>query len=81
MFLSFLYLLSPVDIIPEGRIALLHNLAIVSTKLLFRTYPQFCLFTGIVGVIGLLDDMIIVLICMLHVAAIYRSTLVNRHGG
>ncbi|KMT20169.1 hypothetical protein BVRB_1g001790 [Beta vulgaris subsp. vulgaris] len=53
MFLSFLYLLSPVDIIPEG----------------------------IVGVIGLLDDMIIVLICMLHVAAIYRSTLVNRHGG
>lgn len=53
MFLSAIYLLSPVDIIPEG----------------------------IVGIIGLLDDAIILLICFLHVAAIYRSVLVFRHGG
>ncbi|KAJ8436940.1 hypothetical protein Cgig2_017365 [Carnegiea gigantea] len=51
--LSAIYLLSPVDIIPEG----------------------------ILGIIGLLDDAIILLICFLHVAAIYRSVLVYRHGG
>ncbi|XP_074279573.1 uncharacterized protein LOC141604911 [Silene latifolia] len=53
MFLSAIYLLSPIDIIPEG----------------------------ILGVIGLIDDLIILLICFLHVAAIYRSVLVFRHGG
>ncbi|KAK9713692.1 hypothetical protein RND81_06G044900 [Saponaria officinalis] len=53
IFLSVIYLLCPVDIIPEG----------------------------ILGVIGLLDDLIILLICFLHVAAIYRSVLVFRHGG
>ncbi|XP_030951636.1 E3 ubiquitin-protein ligase RNF170-like [Quercus lobata] len=53
MILSAVYVLSPVDIIPEG----------------------------IVGIVGLLDDLLIVLICFLHVAAIYRSVLYFRHGG
>ncbi|XP_057531844.1 uncharacterized protein LOC130809980 [Amaranthus tricolor] len=53
MLLSIIYLLSPVDIIPEA----------------------------ILGVIGLLDDLIVMLVCFLHVAAIYRSVLVGRHGG
>ncbi|GAB4861469.1 hypothetical protein Ancab_036671 [Ancistrocladus abbreviatus] len=53
MLLSVIYLLSPVDIIPEG----------------------------ILGIIGFLDDLIILLICVLHVAAVYRSALVYRHGG
>ncbi|XP_071922952.1 uncharacterized protein [Coffea arabica] len=51
--LSTIYVLSPVDIIPEG----------------------------VLGIIGLLDDLIILFICFLHVAALYRSVLVNRHGG
>lgn len=51
--LSTIYVLSPVDIIPEG----------------------------VLGIIGLLDDLIILFICFLHVAALYRSFLVNRHGG
>ncbi|KAI5655907.1 hypothetical protein M9H77_24700 [Catharanthus roseus] len=51
--LSALYVLSPVDIIPEA----------------------------LLGIIGLLDDFIIVLICFLHVAALYRSFLLARHGG
>lgn len=51
--LSAIYVLSPVDIIPEG----------------------------VLGIIGLLDDLIILFICFLHVAALYRSVLVNRHGG
>ncbi|KAL7156172.1 hypothetical protein ABFS83_03G125100 [Erythranthe nasuta] len=53
MIVSFIYVISPVDIIPEG----------------------------LLGVFGLLDDLIIVLICFLHVAALYRAVLLTRHGG
>lgn len=51
--LSAIYVISPVDIIPEA----------------------------LLGIIGLLDDVIIVLLCFLHVAALYRSFLLDRHGG
>ncbi|KAL5704139.1 RING-type E3 ubiquitin transferase [Ranunculus cassubicifolius] len=53
MILSGIYILSPIDIIPEG----------------------------ILGVVGLLDDILIGLIFFLHIAAIYRTALVSRHGG
>ncbi|XP_073144443.1 uncharacterized protein [Henckelia pumila] len=53
MVVSAIYVLSPVDIIPEG----------------------------LLGIIGFLDDAIIVLICFLHVAALYRAVLLSRHGG
>lgn len=53
MLTSIIYIVSPVDIIPEG----------------------------VVGILGLLDDFIIAFICFLHIAAIYRSVLVHRHGG
>ncbi|KAJ4823494.1 hypothetical protein Tsubulata_015526 [Turnera subulata] len=53
MILSAVYIVSPVDIIPEA----------------------------ILGIVGLLDDFLIILICFLHVAAIYRSVLYYRHGG
>uniref|UniRef100_A0A6N2M8L0 RING-type domain-containing protein n=1 Tax=Salix viminalis TaxID=40686 RepID=A0A6N2M8L0_SALVM len=33
------------------------------------------------GIVGLLDDLLVVLICFLHVAAIYRALLYYRHGG
>lgn len=46
---SALYIISPVDLIPEG----------------------------ILGLIGLLDDFLIALMCFLHVAALYRSFLVS----
>ncbi|CAI9112623.1 OLC1v1013095C1 [Oldenlandia corymbosa var. corymbosa] len=52
-FLSAIYVLSPIDIIPEG----------------------------VMGLIGLLDDFLIMFMCFLHVAALYRSVLLNRHGG
>ncbi|KAI4367907.1 hypothetical protein MLD38_016533 [Melastoma candidum] len=51
--LSVVYVISPVDIVPES----------------------------VLGIIGYLDDLIIVMICILHVSAIYRSVLYNRHGG
>ncbi|PKA58364.1 hypothetical protein AXF42_Ash013870 [Apostasia shenzhenica] len=53
MLLSGLYVLSPVDILPEG----------------------------VLGLVGLLDDLLILLIVFLHLAAIYRSLLVYRHAG
>ncbi|XVE60673.1 hypothetical protein DITRI_Ditri05aG0147000 [Diplodiscus trichospermus] len=36
---------------------------------------------AILGIVGLLDDLLIALVCFLHVAAIYRSVLYYRHGG
>ncbi|AES68312.1 putative transcription factor C2H2 family [Medicago truncatula] len=36
---------------------------------------------GMLGIIGLLDDVLIALIFFLHVAALYRSVLYLRHGG
>ncbi|KAM7266421.1 hypothetical protein ACFE04_004318 [Oxalis oulophora] len=53
MVLSAAYIISPVDILPEG----------------------------ILGIVGLLDDLVLVLMVFLHVAAIYRSLLHYRHGG
>ncbi|XP_059459891.1 uncharacterized protein LOC132189255 isoform X1 [Corylus avellana] len=53
MILSAVYIVSPVDIIPEG----------------------------ILGIVGLLDDLLILLIFFLHVSAIYRSVLYAHHGG
>ncbi|XP_061337382.1 uncharacterized protein LOC133284398 [Gastrolobium bilobum] len=53
MILSAVYIVSPIDIIPEG----------------------------ILGIVGLLDDLLIGLICFLHIAALYRSVLYTRHGG
>ncbi|KAI4343263.1 hypothetical protein MLD38_027791 [Melastoma candidum] len=53
MALSVVYIVSPVDFIPEA----------------------------ILGIIGYLDDLIIVLMFFLHVAALYRSVLYYRHGG
>ncbi|XP_044474553.1 E3 ubiquitin-protein ligase RNF170-like isoform X1 [Mangifera indica] len=53
MILSAVYMLSPIDVIPEG----------------------------ILGIVGLLDDFLIVLMGFLHVAALYRSVLYYRHAG
>ncbi|PIN12504.1 hypothetical protein CDL12_14885 [Handroanthus impetiginosus] len=49
---SALYVISPVDIIPEA----------------------------LLGILGFVDDLIIIFICFLHVAALYRAVLVSRHG-
>ncbi|KAI3460695.1 hypothetical protein Pfo_017358 [Paulownia fortunei] len=53
MIASAIYVVSPVDIIPEG----------------------------LLGIIGFVDDLIIVFTCFLHIAALYRAVLLSRHGG
>ncbi|KAF8757457.1 hypothetical protein HU200_010978 [Digitaria exilis] len=51
--LSAIYVLSPVDILPES----------------------------VLGLFGFVDDLLILLIVFLHLAAVYRSLLLYRHGG
>lgn len=51
--LSAIYVLSPVDILPESML----------------------------GLFGFVDDLLILLIVFLHLAAVYRSLLLYRHGG
>ncbi|KAE8646587.1 E3 ubiquitin-protein ligase RNF170 isoform X5 [Cucumis sativus] len=36
---------------------------------------------ALLGLFGLMDDILILLICFLYIAAMYRSVLYNRHGG
>ncbi|XP_020680824.1 E3 ubiquitin-protein ligase RNF170-like isoform X2 [Dendrobium catenatum] len=50
---TILYVLSPIDILPEG----------------------------VFGLVGFIDDLLILLIAFLHLAALYRSILLYRHGG
>lgn len=51
--LSGVYVLSPVDILPES----------------------------VLGLFGFFDDFLILVIVFLHLAAVYRSLLLYRHGG
>uniref|UniRef100_A0A0E0KLC0 E3 ubiquitin-protein ligase RNF170 n=1 Tax=Oryza punctata TaxID=4537 RepID=A0A0E0KLC0_ORYPU len=51
--LSAIYVLSPVDILPES----------------------------VLGLFGFFDDFLVLLIVFLHLAAVYRSLLLYRHGG
>ncbi|PKU83054.1 hypothetical protein MA16_Dca007725 [Dendrobium catenatum] len=37
--------------------------------------------TGVFGLVGFIDDLLILLIAFLHLAALYRSILLYRHGG
>ncbi|GJN22720.1 hypothetical protein PR202_gb10315 [Eleusine coracana subsp. coracana] len=36
---------------------------------------------NVLGIVGFLDDLLILLIVFMHLAAVYRSLLVYRHGG
>jgi RING finger protein 170 len=36
---------------------------------------------GVLGLFGFVDDLLILLIVFLHLAAVYRSLLLYRHGG
>jgi RING finger protein 170 len=51
--LSAIYVLSPIDILPEN----------------------------VLGLFGFFDDFLVLLIVFLHLAAVYRSLLLYRHGG
>lgn len=61
---------------------LVHSLSLYQLTLLSIFTKLFLdRLSGVLGVVGLLDDLLIALICFLHVAALYRSVLYFRHGG
>lgn len=37
--------------------------------------------TGVVGLVGLLDDLLVIIMVLFYLAMLYRSTLVLHHGG
>lgn len=37
--------------------------------------------TGVLGLVGLLDDVLVVIMVLFYLAMLYRSTLVLHHGG
>ncbi|GAB2291163.1 hypothetical protein Dimus_025422 [Dionaea muscipula] len=55
-------------------------LAVVLSAIYFLS-PIDIIPESILGFIGLLDDLVILLICALHVGSVYRCVLVLRHGG
>lgn len=79
MILSAVYIVSPIDIIPEGNSFFFFILLIIIFYLI--VFSQINVLIGVLGVVGLLDDLLIALICFLHVAALYRSVLYFRHAG
>ncbi|CAA2944438.1 E3 ubiquitin-protein ligase RNF170-like [Olea europaea var. sylvestris] len=69
---------------PQRSLPLVMRARVFLAIILSATYvlsPVDIVPEALLGIIGLLDDFIIVLICFLHVAALYRSVLVLRHGG
>jgi hypothetical protein len=72
--------LSPLDLLPESeyrfqcRIRRSDDLS----PLISYYFPDSA---GVLGIVGFLDDVFILLIVFMHLAAVYRSLLVYRHGG
>lgn len=81
MILSAIYVISPVDLIPEGTNRLCFG-NLFSNQVFFIIYLLVsALPAGILGIVGLLDDLLIMLIFFFHIAAIYRAFLHRLHGG
>lgn len=69
---------------PHRSLPLVIRARVVITMILSAAYvvsPVDFIPEAIFGIVGLLDDILIVLIVFLHIAAIYRSVLYRRHGG
>ncbi|XP_057831974.2 uncharacterized protein LOC131042668 isoform X1 [Cryptomeria japonica] len=69
---------------PQRALPLVFRARVMLSFALVAVYifsPVDILPEGILGIVGLLDDLLIVLIVFFHVATLYRSTLFYRHGG
>lgn len=84
-------MLSPVDILPESKFHIPKNKwqhwnKPVTNDFLTIIYPYHITAlilhsAGVLGLFGFVDDLLILLIVFLHLAAVYRSLLLYRHGG
>lgn len=69
---------------PQRALPLVFRARIVCFLALLAVYvfsPVDILPEGILGIVGLLDDLLVILVVFFHVATLYRSALFSRHGG
>eukprot|EP01018_Ginkgo_biloba_P019539 Gb_35234 [translate_table: standard] len=69
---------------PQRALPLVFRARIIFFLALLAIYvfsPVDILPEGILGIVGLLDDILVILIVFFHLASLYRSALVYRHGG
>jgi hypothetical protein len=72
--------LSPLDLLPESEYRFQYHIRRSDelSPLISYCCPDSA---GVLGIVGFLDDVFILLIVFMHLAAVYRSLLVYRHGG
>ncbi|KAL2650441.1 hypothetical protein R1flu_018569 [Riccia fluitans] len=69
---------------PQRAIHLIHRTPILFYLLFLAFYifsPLDIIPEGIVGLVGLLDDLLVLIIVLFYLAMLYRSTLLLHHGG
>ncbi|KAG6556938.1 hypothetical protein Mapa_001353 [Marchantia paleacea] len=69
---------------PQRAIHLIHRTPILFYLLFLALYvfsPLDIIPEGIVGLVGLLDDLLVLVIVLFYLAMLYRSTLLLHHGG
>lgn len=69
---------------PQRAIPLVNRIHILFCLVCLAVYvfsPLDLLPEGILGVIGFLDDLLVLVMVLFHLSMLYRSTLIRRHGG
>lgn len=69
---------------PQRAIPLVHRTRILFFLVLLAVYvfsPFDVIPEGVVGLVGLLDDVLVIVMVLFYLAMLYRSTLILHHGG
>jgi RING finger protein 170 len=69
---------------PQRAIPLVHRTRILFFLVLLAIYvfsPLDVIPEGVVGLVGLLDDVLVIVMVLFYLAMLYRSTLILHHGG
>ncbi|KAG0591313.1 hypothetical protein KC19_1G165800 [Ceratodon purpureus] len=69
---------------PQRAIPLVHRTRILFFLVLLAVYvfsPLDVIPEGVLGLVGLLDDLLVIIMVLFYLAMLYRSTLILHHGG
>jgi RING finger protein 170 len=69
---------------PQRAIPIVHRTRILFFLVLLALYvfsPFDVIPEGVVGLVGLLDDVLVIVMVLFYLAMLYRSTLILHHGG
>ncbi|KAG0579899.1 hypothetical protein M758_4G134100 [Ceratodon purpureus] len=69
---------------PQRAIPLVHRTRIIFFLVLLAVYvlsPLDVIPEGVLGLVGLLDDLLVIVMVLFYLAMLYRSTLILHHGG